>query len=172
MFRLRFTIDCQPRTKNGHPPQRITGVLRVSSTQVQIRWEAIFCSGCPGIISPIAAINTGIVRTRLARKRRFMSTSSGFGSSSDEIVLGSRAMPQIGQFPGSLRTISGCIGHTNWVRAAAGGATGSRVIPHFGHTPGPCCRTSGCIGHVYSPCAVTAYNSTANVACVGGSLSS
>src|SRR5438094_472443 len=25
MFRLRLTIDCQPRTKNGQPPQSTTG---------------------------------------------------------------------------------------------------------------------------------------------------
>ena len=33
MFRLRFTTDCQPRTKNGHPPQSTTGVARMSCAQ-------------------------------------------------------------------------------------------------------------------------------------------
>src|SRR5215470_871187 len=28
MFGLRFTIDCQKRAKNGHPPQSTTGVAR------------------------------------------------------------------------------------------------------------------------------------------------
>ena len=26
MFRLRLTMDCQPRTKNGQPPHSTTGV--------------------------------------------------------------------------------------------------------------------------------------------------
>ena len=86
MFKRRFTIDCQHRTKNGHSPQRMTGVLSMRSTQVQIRWEARFCSGCPGIISPIAAIDAGIVKTRLARKRRFISASSRLFSSPTEIL--------------------------------------------------------------------------------------
>ena len=29
-IRLRWTIDCQPRTKNGSPPHRTTGVARAS----------------------------------------------------------------------------------------------------------------------------------------------
>ena len=59
-------------------------------------------------------------------------------------------MPQIGQVPGSLRTICGCIGQTHSVRVSgAGGAAGSSAIPHVGHAPGPGWRISGCIGQVY-----------------------
>ena len=39
-----------------------------------------------------------------------MSTSSGFACSSRVTTRGSRAIPQIGHDPGSLRTISGCMG--------------------------------------------------------------
>jgi hypothetical protein len=61
-------------------------------------------------------------------------------------------MPQIGQLPGALRTISGCIGHTHSVRVAgSAGATGSKPMPHVGQAPGAAARTSGCIGQVYSP---------------------
>ena len=73
-------------------------------------------------------------------------------------------MPQIGQTPGSSRTISGCIGQVHSVFVSGAADTGSSAIPHFGHAPGPICRTSGSIGHVYSrvsPCA-----------CVGGSAAS
>ncbi len=34
MFRLRLTIDCQPRTKNGQPHQSTTGVASTSSIQI------------------------------------------------------------------------------------------------------------------------------------------
>ena len=79
------------------------------------------------------------------------STSSGFCSSSTLTVLGSRAMPQIGQDPGASRTISGCMGQVYSVFVTGSAATtGSSAIPHFGQSPGPCWRTSGSIGHVYS----------------------
>ena len=46
-------------------------------------------------------------------------------------------MPQMGQFPGSLRTICGCMGQTYSVRAAGGPLViGSRAIPHLGQLPG------------------------------------
>ena len=84
----------------------------------------------------------------LAQKRRVMSSSSGFASSM-VAVRGSRAMPQMGQSPGSSRTISGCIGQTYSVRVAgAVMVSGSSAIPHFGQLPGPSWRTSGSIGQV------------------------
>ncbi len=54
--------------------------------------------------------------------RRVMSTSSGFGPSSAVGVIGSSAMPQIGQDPGPSRTISGCIGQVHLTPGAAVGA--------------------------------------------------
>jgi len=98
----------------------------------------------------MAAITTGMVKTTLIQNRRVMPASSGFCSSSAETTLGSSAMPQIGQLPGSLRTISVCMGHTYSVRLADDGVAGSKAIPHFGQEPGPGWRISGCIGHVYS----------------------
>jgi hypothetical protein len=44
-----------------------------------------------------------------------MSSSSGFRSSAAVTTLGSRAMPQRGQGPGSARTTSGCIGQVHSV---------------------------------------------------------
>lgn len=92
----------------------------------------------------------GTDNARLIRNRRVMSTSSGFTSSA-VTVRGSSAIPQMGQLPGSDRTISGCIGQVHSVRVAATAAvTGSSAIPHVVHVPGPICRTSGSMGHVCS----------------------
>ena len=59
-------------------------------------------------------------------------------------------MPQIGQEPGSSRTISGCIGqvHSVFVAATAGTA-GSSAMPHFGQAPGRSLSTSGSIGQIH-----------------------
>ena len=64
----------------------------------------------PGNISPIASTKTGSVSTAEIQNRRFISMNSGSGLSSSVISFGSRAMPQIGQLPGPICTISGCIG--------------------------------------------------------------
>src|SRR5437879_10954222 len=151
MFRLRFTIDCQPRTKKGQPPQRTTGLARTNSSHVTVRTEIRLSSGAPGRYAPIAASRIGIVSATLTQKRRVMLVSSGFFSSSAEATLGSSAMPQIGQDPGSGRTISGCIGQTYSVFVdRAAGTAGSNAIPHLGQAPGLFWRTSACMGQVTS----------------------
>src|SRR5271157_6025565 len=121
MLGLRLTRDVQKRWKNGSPHQRTTGVARANSNQS---------------IGPIAMINSGAVSARLTQKRRVMSRSSGFSSPAAVTVRGSRAMPQIGQEPGSERTISGCIGQVYSVRAEATGVSASRAIPQDGQGPG------------------------------------
>ena len=94
----------------------------------------------------IAIANRGAVRAKLIQNRRVMSRSSGL-SSSTVTVRGSRAMPQIGQLPGSARTISGCMGQVYSVLlAGSAGDSGSSAIPHLGQGPGPICRTSGHMG--------------------------
>src|SRR4029079_4370171 len=65
---------------------------------------------CAGIISAIAKIITRSAGPRLIQKRLDMSRSSGFGRSSKVTILGSNAMPQMGQAPGSVETTSGSIG--------------------------------------------------------------
>ncbi len=79
----------------------------------------------------------GTARPTLIQNRLVISTSSGFFSSA-VISRGSSVMPHIGQFPGSGRTIWGCIGQVYSVRVT-GAATmaGSKAMPHFGQTPGP-----------------------------------
>ena len=64
------------------------------------------------------------MRTRQTQNRRVISTSSGFVSS-PEAVIGSSAMPQMGQLPGPSRTISGCIGQV-YCLPASGSAGASR----------------------------------------------
>ena len=97
------------------------------------------------------AINSGRESAALIQKRRVMSTNSGLGASSRVAVLGSSAMPQIGQDPGSSRTISGCIGQTYSIRVAGAAiVSGSSAMPHFGQAPGLDARTSGSIGQTYT----------------------
>ena len=95
---------------------------------------------------PMAIATSGAVRARLIQKRRVMRRSSGL-SSSTVTVRGSSAMPQIGQLPGSERTISGCMGQV-YSRLVAGSAgdSDSSAMPHLGHAPGAGCRTSEHIG--------------------------
>src|SRR5277367_1148174 len=106
----RLTTDAQPRSKNGHPPHRTTGVARSSSIQGSQPLCSACSTGTPGNIATIAMASSGAVRARLIQKRWVISRSSGFSSSVAEIVRGSSAMPQMGHDPGLGRTISGCIG--------------------------------------------------------------
>src|ERR1700690_1253056 len=101
-------------------------------------------------MSDISITISGIASATLIQKRRVMSASSGDFSSASLTTRGSSVIPQIGQLPGSERTICGCIGQTYSVfEAGWGGATGSSAIPHFGHDPEWSCLISGCIGQVY-----------------------
>src|ERR1019366_10547477 len=101
-------------------------------------------------MSDISINIRGVASATLIQKRRVISASSGYASSPALTTRGSNVIPQIGQLPGSERTICGCIGQTysvfetGWI-----GATDSSAMPHFGHDPGWVCRISGCIGHVY-----------------------
>src|ERR1017187_1042467 len=101
-------------------------------------------------MSDISTNISGIVSATLIQKRRVISASSGDASSPALTRRGSNVIPQIGQLPGSERTICGCIGQTYSVLETGWlGATGSSAMPHFGHDPGWSCRISGCIGQVY-----------------------
>jgi hypothetical protein len=60
----------------------------------------------------------------LTQKRLVKSTSSGLGPSSALGIIGSSAMPQIGQEPGLSRMISGCIGHVYCEPLGAADAAG------------------------------------------------
>ena len=92
-------------------------------------------------------------KAALIQNRRVMSTNSGLGASSRVTVLGSSAIPQIGQEPGSGRTISGCMGQTySIVFQMELTVAGSSAMPHFGQAPGLDSRTSGSIGQTYTPC--------------------
>ncbi len=59
---------------------------------------------------PIAIASSGAVSVTPIQNRRVMSRSSAFSSCATLTVRGSSTIPQIGQLPGSVRTISGCIG--------------------------------------------------------------
>ena len=148
MLRLRFSTDCQPRTKNGQPPHSTTGVDNANSNQCSGRGAMSPFTRSGKNSAPIARTNTGSASAVLIQKRRVMSISSAFSSSAPVAVMGSSAMPHLGQEPGSSRTISGCIGQVYCVAAAVRGTSGSSAMPHLGQLPGPGWRTSGCIGQV------------------------
>jgi hypothetical protein len=63
--------------------------------------------------SAMAMASRGIESVTPTQKRRVMSRNSGLSVSPAAGVIGSSAMPQIGQLPGSLRTICGCIGQVH-----------------------------------------------------------
>ena len=106
MLGLPRRMDSTQRTKNGKPAHSTTGVASTSST------HDIVC-GATGTRRwpPIAIATPAIVSGNVHQKRRVKSSSSGLRSSSSDGMTGSSAMPQIGQFPGALRRICGCIGH-------------------------------------------------------------
>src|ERR1700704_790545 len=125
MFRLRVTRDRHPRTKNGQPPQRTTGVAKINSNHCQVLAEANRMSGdIEGIKSDMATSRIGIVSTVQIQNLLVMFTNSGFFSSSAVTVLGSRAMPQIGHEPGPCRRTSGSIRQVYSFEACRGDAGG------------------------------------------------
>src|SRR5574340_1607103 len=134
MLRLRLTSDAQPRWKIGQPPHSTTGVASANSIHCSAVIETDSDSACGSRSVPIAIPNTGKASAALVQKRRVMSFNSVL--SSVVALRGSRAMPQIGQLPGSLRTTSGCIGQVYSTAPGADGDSGSSAMPHFGQLPG------------------------------------
>ena len=110
MFRLRFTTDAQPLWKNGQPPQSTTGVASPNESQSNVRVPSRCFSGSAGSREETMINRVGKVNDRLIQNRRVMFANSGLVSSA-VTSRGSSAMPQIGQDPGSERTICGCMGH-------------------------------------------------------------
>ena len=146
MLVLRFRTDAHPRWKNGQPPHSTTGVASSNSIHGSPQFHRDAINACGQNMLPMAIASSGAVSARLIQNRRVMSRSSGL-SSSTVTVRGSSAMPQIGQLPGSARTISGCMGQVySSLVAGSAGDSGSSAIPHLGQGPGPLCRTSGHIG--------------------------
>ena len=109
MLRWRVTNDAQPRSKNGQPPHSTAGVARISCTQTAR------CGGDQRIERRFGEMLGHGHGEQWHRERKADPEAPGhvaqfgiFGSAVG--VIGSSAMPQIGQGPGSSRTISGCIG--------------------------------------------------------------
>ena len=159
MLGLRLTSEVQKRWKNGRPHHRTTGVASKSSSHGKIVLHGVTTIRSPGIMLsppmkkcgqsmlPIAIARSGTVSTRPIQNRRVISRSSGFSSCVAVTVRGSRAMPQRGHKPGSVRTIWGCMGQVYSVRVEAMGISGSRAMPQVGQAPGLDSRTSGHMGH-------------------------
>ena len=90
------------------------------------------------------------MRASETRKRRVMSSSSGFLSSARVTVRGSSAMPQIRQGPGFVSRTSGSMGHTYSTLSPAAGAaaagTGALIAaiegPAFSQCPGSAAKRS------------------------------
>ena len=107
MFGFPVRIESMQRRKNGAAAHNTTGVASTSSNHVRTVLETAGARRCPAM----PEIATRIVSGSVHQKRRRKSTISGFSPSSSDGITGSSAMPQIGQLPGALRRISGCIGH-------------------------------------------------------------
>ena len=150
MLRRRFTIDLQPRAKNGHPAHNTTGVARANWIRVSMLPATDLWRRSPSINSinsGMASARSGIDRATPTHSLRLIFLSSG--SASSATARGSSAMPHMGHSPGFCLTISGCMGQMySAPTGPAGGATGSSAMPQSGQAPGPDCRTSGCIGQV------------------------
>src|SRR5690625_7823377 len=86
MFGLRFTIDCQPRTKNGCPAHNTTGIERTSS--IHVCTPMLNQPSCgPNIASIVTMTVNGSVHQNLREK----SFNSGLLSSSRLGINGSRS---------------------------------------------------------------------------------
>src|ERR1035438_595803 len=117
MLRLRLMTDCEPLTKNVHPHQRTTGVASTNSSQAQVLAENRCCMGMEGRNAETISASIGTASATLIQNRLDISMSSELASS-EVTSRDSSAMPQIGQLPGSERTICGCIGQVYSVRLA------------------------------------------------------
>ena len=76
MLRLRLTTDCQPRTKNGQPPQSTTGVASTSWAHATTACGKRRIGLIAGNSSPTIDHSSGIVSATPIQKRRIMSLSS------------------------------------------------------------------------------------------------
>src|SRR5699024_11211686 len=95
MFGLRFTTDCQPRTKNGSPAHSTTGTDSTSSIHV-----CVVMLNQPSCGPNIASTVTMTVNGRVHQNRREKSFNSGLSSSSRLRISDSSAMPHFGQVHG------------------------------------------------------------------------
>jgi hypothetical protein len=108
-------MELQPRSKKGQPPHSTAGVASRNSSHTAAR-------GAIGAELPkspaIAKAKSGTDSPTHIQNRRVMSRSSGLAAAPPTGVIGSRAMPQIGQLPGAGRWICGCIGQVHSSPAA------------------------------------------------------
>ena len=103
MLRFIDLTERQPRLKNGQPAHQTTGVVSPNWIQRETSPVAQACRPSAGIMCAIARRNTGRVSTAPIQKRRVMSSSSVFSSSSPASAfafIGSNAIPHFGHSPG------------------------------------------------------------------------
>ena len=115
IFKFRVRTDFHPRTKKGAPPHKTTGVANANSIH-----DCHEPKNPPVNIPPIVIINNGSARAVLIQNRLVMSINSGFSVSSNEISIGSRAIPQMGQSSNLSAITSGCMGHVYFTFAPSG----------------------------------------------------
>src|SRR3972149_1055728 len=120
MFQRQRRMDCQPRWKNGRPPQSTTGVASASSTQARTLEDILRMTAPAPSIPAMPANSSGTVSAAQTQNRRVIDSSAAFGNSTaPETTRGSSAMPQIGQSPGPRWTICGSIGQVYSTPASA-----------------------------------------------------
>ncbi len=120
MLSRRLTSEVPPRRKNGDPHHSTTGVASANCSQIAARGEISASSAGFAKSAAMARATSGNDRATPTQNRRVISASSGLTVSVADGVVGSRAMPQIGQLPGLSRRICGCIGQVHWAPTAAG----------------------------------------------------
>src|ERR1700731_164173 len=106
IFGLRLRSEDQKRTKKCQPPQRTTGVARKNS--IAFRTCGARCK--PSDSPTMESSRTGSDNAALTQKRKRIESYSGSASTSAKTSIGSSAMPQMGQLPGPIWMICGCIG--------------------------------------------------------------
>ena len=135
MFRLRFTTEAQPRSKNGHPAQSTTGVASRNCIQVESRGEhEVVQAERRDMAAHLQHERPASVSASPIQNRRVMSTSSGFGPASAVTVqrLQRHAADRAAARP-LLPDLAGASGRCRWCpsrwRLGRRGAFGCEILP-------------------------------------------
>ena len=108
MLGERLRTEARPRRKNARAIQS-TGVASTNCKATKTRGPSQASKGMPAWL-PISSAKTAAASGPASQSRCCRSRSSGEGPASATGIIGSSAMPQMGQSPGEACTISGSIG--------------------------------------------------------------
>ena len=157
MFRLRFTMERQPRAKNGQPPHRTTGL---PSKQLHPMSRS---AGTPSVLQRLPGDHCPHGGDQYRDRQKPQANPKPAVSYRQARGLAPR-LPKPswvrepcrrwGNSPARCARLPDAWGtrtQSAWLPAAPPAPRSCRTWETH---PGPCCRISGCIGHVYSPATV------------------